>query len=509
MRPAELALRALLPFLITVQPALADPPEGRRAPELVVGQPLAFEGLGFEAHLRAAGRLVNFGETTVDRYGTVFDHDVAIDTQFRVGLVYDSAARLRPVNIRLEYEHDLFAGVVYGGAFNPGVGQFMPGAGGYKDHVLRKAFLRAAIGPYLSIGGGFTTSHWGLGLVANDGDHGWTPGSARFDDPRGGDRVLRAFLATGPHTREGLVIFAAFDRVEGDDVLLPGDEAIQAVGGLRVGTGKPYEAGLYGVWRRQRARGGDVTEVGVVDVYARGRVNLPKRHRLDIAFEGAVIFGTTELAPSTRYPEHDVLQLGAALRIGYDAGLGGALLDILYASGDRNFDDRSQNAFRADINFPMGLVLFQHLIAAQTGRTPMTASDPGLVGVPNNDLDRIPTRGNVTNTVAIFPRGWIRPVDGLEIYAGVLIALSEVDYTDPFNSRLAGGDPRNPTNGDPGMYYGTELDVGIRYQALIHGTLLTVGLEGGALFPGSALNDATGATPGALLGGRFMLAYGF
>ena len=40
-----------------------------------------------------------------------------------------------------------------------------------------------------------------------------------------------------------------------------------------------------------------------------------------------------------------------------------------------------QNAFRMDPNFEVGLLLFRHVLAAQTGRAPVTAGDPTLVGV--------------------------------------------------------------------------------------------------------------------------------
>mgnify|MGYP003704187351 CR=1 FL=1 len=38
--------------------------------------------------------------------------------------------------------------------------------------------------------------------------------------------------------------------------------------------------------------------------------------------------------------------------------IGGANLDIVYASGDQNFADHSQNGFKLDINSELGLILF-------------------------------------------------------------------------------------------------------------------------------------------------------
>ena len=41
------------------------------------------------------------------------------------------------------------------------------------------------------------------------------------------------------------------------------------IGGFKLGTGKQYEAGLYGVYRVQDASDGQRTEVGVVDLYGK------------------------------------------------------------------------------------------------------------------------------------------------------------------------------------------------------------------------------------------------
>ena len=57
-----------------------------------------------------------------------------------------------------------------------------------------------------------------------------------------------------------------------------------------------------------------------------------------------------------------------------------------------------------------------------------------------------------------------------------------------------------------GAYFGTELDAGVRYRMLLHGSELTVGLQAGVLLFGSALEGDGGATD-PLVAGRFMLDY--
>ena len=174
---------------------------------------------------------------------------------------------------------------------------------------------------------------------------------------------------------------------------------------------------------------------------------------------------------------------------------------------DRNLDDDAQNAFGVDPNYDMGMLLFRQVLTAQTGRSAVTAADPNLVGVPNEDLDRFPTRQRLMNTIALFPRGYIRPIDGLEIFAGVLAAFTEVDYIDPLNTRtFGGGDARNPLGADPGVYYGTEVDFGVTPNAL-WGTQLTVGAEGAVFLPGSAMTGPNGLGDDPVWGGRLTLTY--
>ncbi|MFO0749353.1 MAG: hypothetical protein U1F43_27355 [Myxococcota bacterium] len=289
--------------------------------------------------------------------------------------------------------------------------------------------------------------HWGLGLLANDGAHGWAPGNALFSDPRGGDRVLRALVATGPHGDLGALAFAAVDEVLGDDVLILGDTAWQAVGGVLLGRpDAAAQVGLYGVYRAQEAKDGDRTRVAVVDVYAKvaGKTS---DLTLSAELEGAVITGSTDLAPTADHPTHDVLSAGLALRLALTACLGGAALDVLLASGDAAWDD-TQSGFKADRNFDLGLLLNDVVLAARSARTPIRAADPALVGVPSEDLDRLPTRGSATNTVSFFPRGWWRPVDGVEVYGGLLVALWPATSPTPSTRAIGGGGPRNGASGE-------------------------------------------------------------
>ncbi len=442
----------------------------------------------------------------VDRYGNELTSRPSISPQIRLGARFDSGLRLAPIVIVAEYEHDVLTGSE---AASPELeGDGYAGTEGL-GHELRKAYVRGSYGRVAHLSLGFQTSYWGLGLIANDGDHGWQPGNARFSDPRGGDRVLRVQLATGPHTDAGLMLAAGADLLSGgylgdDDSLLDDDEAMQVHGAVLLGMGQPHGGGAYVVRRHQETLDGSATDVWVVDLTGRTMIDLSVA-RLGLEAEGAIIVGDTELAPSTDYPEHDVLQTALAFRASLDAGKFGSVLDFLFASGDQNIDDDKQHAFKADPNYELGMLLFRHVISGQTARGSFTAGDPTLVGVPANDLNRIPTRGSATNTVAVFPRVRYRPIAGLETYAGPLFAFAVMPMVDPFNTRIAGGVIRSGLNGPAGVYLGTELDLGVRYRMNIEGGEITIGGEVGTLRPGSALSKPDGNPMDAVHGGRLML----
>jgi hypothetical protein len=363
--------------------------------------------------------------------------------------------------------------------------------------------LQMDLGPLVHFTGGFMVSHWGMGLLANDGAHKWEPGSASFVDPRGGDRVLRGTMAIGPFFDNGLVFVGGADKVEDDDALFEEDEAKQVVASVMYGVkGGPLKVGAYLASRRQQnSVDGDTTVVNVFDLTASFRQETTEAV---YTFEGeiAVIKGETTLAPSVDFPVHELSQMGLALRASADFGQFGGVLDMLLATGDDNFEDGVQAGFKVDNNYPLGLILHRFVLGAQSGRGTFTASNPELTGRPAEDLDRFPSQGAVTNTLAFFPRGWWRPMEKLEIYGGPLLAFTESGLVDPFNTKIGGGTPRNALNGEPGRMLGAEFDIGVRYRRNIGGLEMTLGMEAGVLFPGDALLDAAGELMGEVYAGR-------
>lgn len=454
-----------------------------------------------KASLEARISAEQVSSVPVDASGETFEAGPVLRSRVRPGLVWSTERTIAPFYAKVELEADLHEGTIYDEPTLFGSGY--PGTNDAEMSV-RRAALTLSLGGMLNVTGGLLTSHWGLGLMANDGAHGWKPGSANFTHTVGGDRVLRAMVSASPMPSMGLMAAAAYDVVQHDDALLEGDEASQWVGALIYGMGKPDTAGLYMVSRHQESSSGAMTQVVAIDAMAMSEWPLGSM-KLYLATEAAVIWGGTELGPNAVHRVHDLASLGGVVRAGLQLERWGVWLDATYASGDQNADDDQVNAFKADPNFQQGMLLHRYVMAAQTARAPHTASNPDLVGVPADGLDRVPTRGAFTNTVSVFPRIWWRPIQNVELYGGALIALSPASVSDPLESRLAGGVPTNALGGSPGSYLGTELDAGVRWNIDLEGLQIGAAFEAGIFLPGDAFIDPTGEGMEPVSGTRLTL----
>ena len=439
----------------------------------------------------------------------------AHDFQLRVGASLDTLNLYSPFFFRAHYEQDVYTGIFYGGESQVrGVAlPFEQNQTQFSKNTLRKAYGELILGPFLHIQGGYTVSHWGLGLLANDGAHGWTPGSAYFGDPRGGDQVMRLSLRTGPWN--DTLFVASYDEVLDDDIMLSGDRANQMIAAVLWGFKKKKQIGFYVVRREQTTpfndgvRADKKTKVTAFDLYWKWNWKIAHKTRLEWQTEMVWIQGTTDLAPSPEHLQNEVLQAAVASRLSLDySSKMGSVIDFMYASGDQNFDDGAQNAFKADPNYEMGLLLFKQVLAAQTARAPITASDPELVGYPNEDLDRFPTRKSISNTYLVFPRLWRRLTSGVEVYGGPLLAWGNVPLSDPRQTRLNGGFPANLLGGThQSQFLGVEAALGLRSTLNLNGAEVMFGAEGAAFFPGGAWDGVSGSSlweDDFVMGGRLI-----
>lgn len=436
-----------------------------------------------------ASELTDFA---IDAHGTNLSHSRWVDSRIRVGSEFELFGNQAVV------EFDIMSGQIAGDEW----------IHGENDARRRSALSRGgsvlprklAIGGTSGIGSwqaGLVTSHWGLGMVANDGAHDRWFGHSEF-----GDRVARVRLTTTP-IGEGraaelpLYLTVAVDQILSDDmadILLDSSYATQLLGSA-LWKNSEMEAGFYGVLRHQRELETDrVTDAGMVDMFFNLPVATLGGTSVRVSGEGAVIGGQTDRA--TTYSSRDtvnVLSGGAVGRLEIAAPENRFIIRLQggWASGDSNPDDDTSSDFSFDRDFEVGAVLFDQFMAGVEVGTFGLLSDPQYSGSPPDGVETITTEGAFRR--ARFEQIAIRakPFDSnrnLELRVGLTRATATAPISQPFYTYRGGGTPRTHHNEiSTGDSLGSELDWAIAYDVeagdrglLSAGVALEV--QGGHLF---------------------------
>jgi hypothetical protein len=342
-------------------------------------------------------------------------------------------------------------------------------------------------------------SYWGMGLLANDGDHGE---DYLFGDHHFGDIVERVVFFTKPFYRltqnpiRELAMFVGGDIVFNDGIadLVEGDLAWQIVGGLLWRLDPDRALGLYIAYRNQTYEDGDTLAVTALDFY--GEWNLRLAHQIFGYAETEVvgIFGETNAAPNLENRSTDIQQLGLAARVG--VRLDSIGLDIRveggYTSGDANTNDGAINRFTADPDYRVGLILFPELLAWSTARAAAIAGNPELVGETQDGVELLPTNGSLAGAGYVYPSVTWAPLNWLDLRFAMVVGQATSDVISPFETKRRGtpssyrGGPA--TNRDLGL----ELDLGIYARWDLRYVQIRGGLEGAWCRPGRAFDDAEG-----------------
>lgn len=374
-------------------------------------------------------------------------------------------------------------------------------------------------------------NHWGMGILANDGDH-----PSLFGDYRYGSISERVLFATKPAGKDSdFVVAVAGDLVFRDNTarLARGDRALQAV------LAAYYERGqnLLGVFSTLRHQENDRTSASIgytdaldalaVDVHGRIAARVPGDVDAFIFGEAevATILGSTNFLRSAEQAlsgdKTKVRSYGGAARVGvvhrsWPDGADGdrrgqgadharregdaygdlvGQLEVGYASGDADPYDGTERRFTFDPNHRVGLLLFDEVLRWQTARAATAATDPLLTNAtrPTPGVDLLPSNGGVFGAQYVNPTIVVRPRRWLDLKGGVVVAQATSDVVDPY--RLAtGGSYVNYRGGDPRKRdLGLELDAGVEARrSLAYGLVAQLGAQGGLLFPGSALDDGAG-----------------
>jgi hypothetical protein len=355
-------------------------------------------------------------------------------------------------------------------------------------------------------------SDWGMGILANDGDH-----PTLFGDYRGGSIVERVLYATRPAGRDSpFNVAVAGDLVFKDPNadLTNDDVAWQGVLAAFYENKHQDMVGVYGVYRDQHRDAAGVgtpfterTRVGVVDSAGKFNAKIPGgTGHVFGSYEVAYVFGKTSyvrtLSETVNNQEESVSQLGAAARLGAvtTSGQGDhrwgsfvASIEWGWASGDADPNDGTQRRFTFDPNHNVGLILFNEALAWKTARAATIAEDPALSARPMPGTDLLPSNGGIFGATYLYPTVVVRPMPQLDLKAGAVIAQTTADFVDPVALGVQGRF-QNYDGGNPlGHGLGLELDAGFEYRlALDYNMTLQLGAEGGVFFPGDAFANQAG-----------------
>ena len=417
--------------------------------------------------------------TTGDvRYVAALPPDlVANPDGVNLGQDFVLSQRLRPgVELRtgsfvLRTQADVLSGQLVGDAWD------IPGTEDerHREHVgvldaddtftMRRASVQGRLGP-VQVEAGLVLSHWGLGLLANDGEH----------DPIGfgtsdfGDRVLRLRLTTAPFgkgdNKKPIYISLAGDRVVEDELALMSreQEAWQGIASVLYADKQGRKLGVYGVYRNQ-LEGDNVrkTEAGVADVYGELPVAIGE-DRLIVAFEAVGISGFT--SRGNTYNHFDGVKVRSAALVGqarYElGGEEGPLAGTLRAgwlSGDGDPEDGVSHDFTADRDFDVGMVMFDELGGAIDAGAYSQLTDSQYSYLPPDGADLVVNEGAVRRAAYVQPVVEVKPKPWLGLKAGAVFAWQTGPIMQPFETFQNGGVPANHlAETTSGHSLGTELD---------------------------------------------------
>ncbi len=479
----------------TLAMALGSPASATQ--RAVLGSPDSPFTLEFAGEYRLQSTILT--DTPVDAEGTAIDQPYVFDQRLRGR--FDMVGR----HFRFGTEWDLFSGQMFGPTWG------IPGEVDERNRHTRTVFQREGFvprraaatfsWPAFTLEMGLISSHWGLGMLVNDGNHDPVFGRNDF-----GDRVVRIratgkplYLQQDHPMRHALNVTAAFDWVIADESARFTERqlALQGIVSVLYADARERQIGVYAVYRHQKELDDDrLTRVVVIDAF--GHLPIPVSREgmvLSLAAEGALITGETDRSLSYAARRMmGVVSGGVAGVVGLHApgDRVRALLRGGLASGDPDPDDGITGDFSFDRNFDVGMVLFDQLSGGVEAATHSQLTDPTR-SPPPDGVDALVTEGAFRRAMFVQPVFEYEPIHWLEFKVGVLLATAAVDWTQPYYTYRAGGVPRNHLDTEPeGRFLGAEVDWAVILGGPVRparaGSVEAAFVaQGGHLFAGSAL----------------------
>ena len=301
----------------------------------------------------------------------------------------------------------------------------------YQDSLfVRRAWVEVYT-QYVDIKIGRMASHWGLGLLANDGS---------CDSCDYGDIVDRLMISTS--LIDPVRISVAVDtRAEGFINRDDDTHSFLVQGGL---MHEVYKVGGYVRWTRQPSNKfnllhGDIwgsAKLGPIKVELEALINWGAAETTDIGVE-----------------DLKILSGGGALEATLAVSPWEAGVSVGIATGDKDPTDNAWHTLRFDRDYDIGLLLFEHpLPQFQIGDAANVADGP----FGNVDASQAAVQEGVSNALYLRPRFHFDLLDNLRAGITFVTAWPVV----PAGLGHTDEDPRN--------FYGAEIDGDIQFVPILH-----------------------------------------
>lgn len=421
-------------------------------------------------------------------------------------------------------ELDAYAGRTYGDPTELGTDRveapFRDAVRFQRLPILPRRFSLSWASPVGVVELGHTTSHWGLGLLANSGQR----DGRLFADPQRGNLVERLSFATAPliglsddpnsyaqrltMAVAGDLVFADAQAELLDEDLNHKDTAWQGIFALFLRPPseqgeRPRHAlsgGGYVVYRDQEYADGDTLQALIFDGHVRYVQRLGASSQLRYELETAWIQGeTNRLVTELGTEGVDVESSGTAFELAWSSMVSGLPFELVglagTASGDGDPDDGVLNRFTFHADYDAGMILFAHVIPALQRQAVSEVDDPLRTAEPPEGLESLPGWGGISGASYGGLRLVVGPWRDLELGLQYIAATTTAPLTDPYASFSAGGSPTNPFGGNGSGSLGQEFNVAARYAfelPVLDGLAGQFRLTYGAFLPGEVLEGPEG-----------------
>ncbi len=439
-------------------------------------------------------------ETGQNFYGM---HRLRIDPIFEAG------------RLKVEVQIDVLTGQIFGQTNSIGADYVERRYGDPENSTIGWTTVEPRLGwaeldfDWIAITAGQVGAQFGLGLVDADGfDHPEDDDRLfeRFNRRRAGDLLQRFELALRPFRMNSLGALADLeiaiggDHIYQDDLAtwFDNDSAWRLYGAVNY-RGEELSLGGQFTYRTQTDRDGDFLDSWTTDLYARwDRPLYTIGADLHLEGEAALVLGHSDRWRNASHPEEvDLLGIGGVARaeIAWRCPRIHLGIEMGYASGDGDPDDSQMRQFRFDPDHRVGFILFSDALRLIFLRSAERQADTTLNAVPPAGLEELPTDGAVQNAIYFFPGVTWRP-GNWKLTLAALVAWADTPLTDPTETFLAGGSPRNHLGLKADRFYGTEYMASIHHSwSLSTAGQFTAGIQTGILLPGSAITETYGKKP--------------